>query len=671
MVSGPVPAGQEGPLLDYQKQAQPPMCGIAGIFGEANESLARDFCRVLAHRGPDDEGIFVSPTGPVTLANRRLAILDLSPAGHQPMSAADGRYTLTYNGEVYNFAELAADMTARGHRFRSRCDTEVVLEALAERGAAALPDFNGMFALALWDARERAGLLARDPFGVKPLYYAELPGGRLIFASEIKALLLHPQLTPSIDPAALQDYLAFLWTPDPATLLAGVRKLPPGHLLEWKDGCHSMRRYYDLPAMDPGAPLDDHEAAKALRQRLTHAVRRQRVSDVPVGLFLSGGIDSSALLAEMASQVGGSEVRCYTAAFPAEDNLYDQFTDDLPYARAVARHFGAPLTEFNIRANVADLLPRLLYFLDEPLADPAIINTYLICRQARQDGVVVLLSGQGADELFGGYRRHLAPLLNARLGWLPGPARAGLAWAAKRLPAGLPGATGGLLRRLRKIWEPLDRPPLEQYIRYCQWLADEQTHSLLAPDLAAAVGDRRPSEETAAVLAASPSPDLLDRMLYRDLQTFLPALNLTYTDKMGMAASVEARVPYLDLELAEFAWSLPARQKIRGRTGKWLLREAMRGVLSDSVLRRSKTGFGAPVRQWMRHDLREMSADLLSSSALRASGLFSVEAVESLRGRFESGQDDHGYSLWALLIFQIWQEAFLRQPTVLGGAQNI
>jgi asparagine synthase (glutamine-hydrolysing) len=653
------------PRRSMRAAARGSMCGIAGIFGQADEGLAREFCRVLEHRGPDDQGWFVSAENTaVTLASRRLAILDLSPAGHQPMASADGRHILVYNGELYNFTEIREQMAARGRRFRSRGDTEVVVEALAEKGAAALGEFNGMFAFALWDTRERRGLLARDPFGVKPLYYAPLSGGRLIFASEIKALLLDPDLTPGVNLAALQDYLAFLWTPDPRTLLEGIYKLPPGHLLEWQDGQCQVRRYYELPGPsgEPASKLGDREAAEALRLHLRSAVRRQRVSDVPVGLFLSGGLDSSALAAEMAADSGAAELRCYTAAFPGEDNAFDQFADDLPYARAVAERFGVRLTVFDIRARVAELLPRLLYFADEPLADPAIINTYLICRQARQDGAIVLLSGQGADELLGGYRRHLAPLLNARVDWLPAPLRRAVARAAGRLPAARPGRLGGALRRMRKMLTPLDRPPLEQFIQYCQWLTDTETNSLLHPDVVAALGNRRPSEETAALLDASPSPGLLDRMLYRDLKTFLPALNLTYTDKMGMAASVEARVPYLDQELAEFAWRLPERQKIRGRTGKWLLREAMRGVLPEAVLRRPKTGFGAPVRQWMRRELREMAGDLLSPGALGASGLFSLRGVESLRARFERGEGDHGYSLWALLVFQLWREVFVRQP---------
>jgi len=638
------------------------MCGIAGIFGESNEGLAREFCRILEHRGPDDAGWYCSGAGPVTLANRRLAILDLSPLGHQPMATANGRYTLVYNGELYNYAELGREMAAEGHHFRSRCDTEVLLEALAQRGAAVLPDLNGMFGFALWDAQERRGLLARDPFGVKPLYYAELPGGRLIFGSEIKALLLHPDLAPGLDPAALQDYLAFLWTPEPLTLFEGIRKLPAGHCLEWRDGRYEIRRYYELPAGPADRPMEDREAAQALRDHLRQAVRRQRVSDVPVGLFLSGGLDSSALLAEMAADGTAGEIRCYTAAFPPDDNAYDQFTDDLPYARAVARHFGVRLIEFDIRAQVAELLPRLLYHLDEPLADPAIINTYLICRQARQDGAIVLLSGQGADELLGGYRRHLGPLLNAQWQWIPRPVRAAAGGLAERLPAGRPGRLGGVLRRARKLLGPLAKSPLEQFAAYCQWLRDDQVQAVLHPDLIRTLGGRRPSQGTRKLLDESPSPGLLDRMLYRDLKSFLPALNLTYTDKMGMAASVEARVPYLDTELAAFAWRLPERQKIRGRRGKWLLREAMRGVLPPAVLERPKTGFGAPVRQWMRRELREMAGDLLSPASLRRAGWFSPAGVEALRAGFESGQDDHGYSLWALLMVQLWRETFLRQP---------
>jgi asparagine synthase (glutamine-hydrolysing) len=643
------------------------MCGIAGIFGQSDDKLAREFCKILEHRGPDDQGFYLSPQGPVTLASRRLAILDLSPAGHQPMCTADGRYVLVYNGETYNFAELRQQLESRGQRFRSRGDTEVLLAALAERGTAALPEFNGMFAFALWDTERQSGVLARDAFGVKPLYYAELPGGRLIFASEIKALLLHPEVSSEIDPAALQDYLAFLWTPDPATLFAGVRKLPPGHCLEWRAGQFAIRPYWDLAARGSAQPLGDREAAAALREHLHRAVERQRVSDVPVGLFLSGGLDSSALLAEMAASQG-QQIRCYTAAFPAEDNAYDQFTDDLPYARLVAQHFGVKLTEFEIRPQVADLLPKLLYFLDEPLADPAIINTYLIAQQARADGTIVLLSGQGADELLGGYRRHLGPLLTARAGWLPPGVRSAVGRAAAQLPAGQPGAIGGVLRRGRKLLAPLGESPLGQFTAHCQWLNDAETTALLYPDLAATLAGRRPSDGTRAWLDRSPSSELLDRMLYRDLKTFLPALNLTYTDKMGMAASVEARVPFLDLEFASFAWQLPPQQKIRGRRGKWLLREALRGVLPEGVLRRPKTGFGAPVRQWMRRDLKALSDELLSPAAVRATGWLSAPGVEALRSRFEAGQGDLGYSLWALLILQVWREVFLKQPALPGRA---
>ncbi|HZS52735.1 MAG TPA: asparagine synthase (glutamine-hydrolyzing) [Bryobacterales bacterium] len=644
------------------------MCGIAGIFGQSDEHLARQFCRVLEHRGPDDEGFLTSASGPITLASRRLAILDLSPAGHQPMQTAGGRCTLVYNGEVYNFAEIRSELQSRGRQFRSRGDTEVVLEALAEKGTAALGEFNGMFALAFWNARERKGLLARDPFGVKPLYYAPLPGGRLIFASEIKALLLHPELAAGLNLCALPQYLAFLWTPDPATLFEGIYKLPPGHLLEWQEGAFSIRRYYELPALACREEVSEEGAVEGLRLHLRRAVQRQRVSDVPVGLFLSGGLDSSALLAEMAgaSPLGPAarqEIRCYTAGFPAEDNAFDQFGSDPPYARAVARRFGAHLREFEIRAGMTDLLPKLLYHLDEPLADPAVINTYLICKQAREDGARVLLSGQGADELLGGYRRHIAPLLNERLQGAPAALLGAVARLSKRLPAGLAGRAGGALRRARKLLEPVNRPPSEQFVHYCQWLHDDDVRSLLAPEVLATLGLwRHPSAFTEEVLGQSPSGGLLDRMLYRDLKTFLPALNLTYTDKMSMAASVEARVPYLDLELAEFCWRLPQRYKVRGATGKWLLRRAMRGTLPAEVLWRSKTGFGAPVRQWMRHELKEMAADLLSPAALRAGGVFCAEGVEALRASFADGQGDHGYTLWALLVFQLWREVFLRQP---------
>jgi asparagine synthase (glutamine-hydrolysing) len=640
------------------------MCGIngfAGTFGPSGGDLLARMNAAIAHRGPDDEGTFVDPTGTAGLGHRRLSILDLSPAGHQPMADPSGRVHLAFNGEIYNFRELRADLERRGHRFLSRTDTEVVLSLYLEHGERMLDRLRGMFAFALWDGRTGTLFAARDHFGIKPLYYTRLDDGRLLVSSEAKALLACPDVPRGLHLPALADYLSFLWVGDPLTMFEGIAKLPPGHKLRWRDGRLAVEAWWDLSA--PGAIADRPEAelADELRWRLDEAVRSQLISDVPVGAFLSGGLDSSGIVAAMARAHRG-EVRCYTIAVDPGDNAIDQFADDLPYARQVAAHLGVSLREVRATPDVAALWPGLVWHLDEPIADPAAINCYMIAVLARRDGTKVLLSGQGADELFAGYRWHLAPELMRRLAWLPRPLGRVLASASRLLPGSAPGRLGGAARRARKLLSAAGLDADEQFVKYCQWTTASARTALLRDEVCAAVAGRDVEAWTRSLLGRRAGVSPLGARLYRDLKTFLPALNLTYTDKSGMAVGLECRVPFLDVELVEFAATLPDSLKIRGLTGKYLLRRALADRLPEAVLTRPKTGFGVPLRRWIGHDLREMADDLLSEEAIHRRGLFRPGAVEAMRRAVDRGSGDHAYVLWALMTLEIWQRTFLDAP---------
>jgi asparagine synthase (glutamine-hydrolysing) len=648
------------------------MCGINGFAGDFGPSAADLLGRMndaVAHRGPDDAGIFVDPAGAAGLGHRRLAILDLSPAGHQPMADPQGHVHLAFNGEIYNFRELRADLEARGHRFRSQTDTEVLLYLYLEHGEAMLERLNGMFAFAVWDARTATLFAARDHFGIKPFYYAHLPDGRLVFSSEVKALLACPEVPRGIHLPALADYLSFLWVGDPLTMFQGIRKLPPAHKLRWREGRLEVGPWWDLDSVGEEAGLrDEVEVAEELGRRLETAVRRQLISDVPVGAFLSGGLDSSGIVAAMAQSHRG-EVRCYTMAFDAGDNAIDQFDADLPYARQVAAHLGVTLHEVRASPGIAALWPELVWHLDEPIADPAAINCYLIAKLAREDGTKVLLSGQGADELFAGYRWHKGPELMRPLGLLPRPLGRAIARGSRLLPASAAGKAGGVLRRARKLLAGAGRDEVEQFVLYCQWTTAAERRSLLAPDVLPLVAANDPEESTRAWLRHRPRATPLEARLYRDMKTFLPDLNLTYTDKSSMMVGLECRVPYLDLDLVEFAARIPPGLKLKRGKSKHILKRALADRLPRSVVERSKSGFGVPLRKWIKHDLREMVDDLVSEACVRRRGLFRWEAVRAIRRGVDRGSGDYAYLLWALLTLELWHRAFL-DPAPGGSSER-
>ena len=638
------------------------MCGIAGLVGDFIPGLMARMNAAQGHRGPNGRGAFEDPAAAAALGHVRLAVLDLTELAAQPMQSPDGRYVLVFNGEIYNFVALRNALLKEGHRFSSSGDTEVLLRGLQHHGETFLGRLNGMFALALWDRRERALLLARDPLGVKPLYYAELGGGALLFASELKALCAHPAVRREPDFEALQEHLAYCHASDDRTALKGARRLPPGSLLRWHAAPRACRisRYW-CPSFEGRPPPSRAEAREELKGLLEAATVRQMVSDVPVGVLLSGGLDSSLITAFARSRAGGG-LRCFTISYPPEENVLDGHNLDAPYARRFARSLGLELEEIEIRPEVASLWPDLVYHLDEPIADPAAISAYLISRLAKQRGTSVLLSGQGGDEVFCGYPRYVAMRGTAWCDRIPRGIRRVLAAGARLLPGSREGAVGAGLRRARRVATALHEGPDERFLTYCASTAEAEITRVLSPDFVAALGGRRVKD---AGLEHMRTEKLvgLQRLQERDLTVYLPNHNLLYTDKMSMAVGLEARVPFLDLELVAAALRYPFDWKLAGATTKALLREAARGVVPDEIIRRPKGGFGAPYRKWLRYDLAEMWEDLMNEAAVRRRGWFNHAALREARERSQAGKVDLYMLQWAVLTLELWARRFIdRDP---------
>ena len=628
------------------------MCGIVGLSGGDLSRLARaNAC--LAHRGPDDEGLFIDRAAGVGVGHRRLSILDLSPLGHQPLASASGEVVLVFNGEIYNFRDLRVELEGKGFTFRGHSDTEVLLNLYLADGEEMLTRLNGIFAFAVWDGRSRSLLVARDGLGVKPLYYAETRDG-LAIASEIKGLLELVPEARELDMEALHRYLSFLWCPGEGTPLKVVRKLQPGEAMIVRDGRIERRwTWYRLPVFRGiGGELSEREAVDGTVAQVRQAVHRQMVADVPVGAFLSGGLDSSAIVAFARER--NPEICCFT--IEADGGQDEGIPDDLPYAKRVAKHLEVPLEIVKVNAGrMAGDLEAMVVQLDEPLADPAPLNVLYISRLARQHGIKVLLSGAGGDDLFTGYRRHRAVLLETWWKWLP-----------KGLRSAVENATRGLnqrrtwSRRLTKLFNGAGLDGDERLASYFLWNRETDLYASYTPEVRAELGDAEavaPLLEFLMPLARNLSP--LERMLVLEQRFFLADHNLVYTDKMSMAAGVEVRVPFLDLELVDYAAHIPVRLKQRGGVGKWVLKKAMEAYLPREVIYRPKTGFGAPLRRWMRHELRELLNDLLSRESLVRRGLFDPRVVGRLISANESGRLDASYTLLSLLCIEIWCRQFL------------
>jgi asparagine synthase (glutamine-hydrolysing) len=623
------------------------MCGICGTVGRDpidREALAR-MTAALRHRGPDDEGFLVEEHGDgvaVGLGFRRLSIIDLE-TGNQPIANEDGSLQLVFNGEIYNYRELRSELESRGHRFTTNADTEVIVHLYEDLGARCLERLNGMFALALWDSMRRELFLARDRFGKKPLYYADV-GGSLLFGSELKSLREHPRCPGALDHESLSRYLALEYVPAPFSIIEGVKKLPGGHFLRWREGRVSVERWWELSFASDGPAASDEEYVDELRERLRAAVRRRLVSDVPLGAFLSGGIDSSAVVAMMVDAMPATDVKTFTIGFG------ERSFDESEHARRVAEHFGTDHHEERFTSPaMLELLPTVVDVLDEPFGDASILPTYLLSRFTREF-VTVALGGDGSDELLAGYPTFSADRV-ARLYRVP---RALHERVVVPLADRLPVSTENFSVDF-KVKRFLRGATLPAHARHATWLGsftpDEQR--ALTTVQADVFADQQ------RVLAAAPTKDPLERLIYLYASTYLQDDILFKVDRASMACSLEVRAPFLDIELVEFLSRVPARLKLRRLDTKHLLKRAMSGVLPAGIAGRPKKGFGIPVAAWMKDDLREPMLDELSPDRLRRQGIFSPGAVEPLVREHLAGRRDHRKQLWTLFVFQLWHRRWV------------
>ncbi|HEX8177622.1 MAG TPA: asparagine synthase (glutamine-hydrolyzing) [Pyrinomonadaceae bacterium] len=645
------------------------MCGIAGLIGINPAATIAPMLARIEHRGRDDEGVWTSGSidddgRRASLGHRRLSIIDPTPAGHQPMLSEDGRFVLTFNGEIYNYRELREELQSKGRRFRTDTDTEVLLVAFAEWGAeACLARLNGMFAFAVWDAEQRSLILARDRLGIKPLYYAQAQGengaGRsFVFASEIKAILASGLVKPELDAEALNQYLTFLWTPDPHTLFRGIRTLPPAHVLTLRGDDLSVREWWDVSFDEIEEGRSEEWWRNQVLETLARVVRMEMVSDVPLGSFLSGGVDSSSIVALMKEHAAPRRVSTYTVGIESKDLRYDIIPDDVEWARKVNRLLDTDYHEEMLRPDVIELLPKLVYHMDVPPIDMA-IPSYLVSRAARST-LKVMLSGMGGDEVFAGYPRQLAMKIAGALDPVPRLLRRPLMRAVESaLPGGLPGKFTAPLRNMKKFARSAALDFENRYMGYGTYFTDGAKAELYTPEMRERVAGydayylhRRYFER---VSDAAP----LNRLLYVDMKTFLPCLNLDTTDKTSMAANLEVRVPFLNYELVELAARMPPNLKLRGFKRKYILKRAAERLLPREVVWRRKAGFGAPLRSWLRGPLREMTRDLLSEERIRRRGHFRPEAVQRIVRENLDGREDYNLQVFQLLTLELWQQIFM------------
>ncbi|MBI5818651.1 MAG: asparagine synthase (glutamine-hydrolyzing) [Verrucomicrobia bacterium] len=619
------------------------MCGIAGwvSLNGSDEAVLLRMTAAMAHRGPDAEGFHFSADRRVALGHRRLSIIDLA-SGAQPMANEDGSVWVTYNGEIYNFAELREDLLRRGHRFATRSDTEVILHAYEQYGSRCVEMFNGMFAFALWDGNAQRLFLARDRFGKKPLHYT-LADGAFLFGSEIKALLAHPAVRRNLDPDALAAYLAHEYVPCPLTIFRGIRKLPPAHWMTYEPqtGRTVIERYWTFP-LAPDPNLGEQEAAEMLLSELRGAVKRRLVSEVPLGVFLSGGIDSSGVAALMAETVPVGKLKTFNIAFT--EKSYDESS----YARRVAALLGSEHHEEVFSAGqMLGVLPDVIGFLDEPFADPSLLPTYMLSRFTRKH-VTVALGGDGGDELFAGYPSFVASRYAHWFEQAPAPLRAMVEAVARRLPVSARNFSLDFVVR-----QFLKGVPYPEPLRTQVWLGafgPSELQQLLPGQVADPFAEFRRQTDG---FAQSPD-ELVNRLTAHYTETYMTDDILVKVDRASMACSLEVRAPLLDVRVAELAGRLPARLKLRGRQTKWLLKRALAGKLPHDILHRPKKGFGIPITQWLREDLAPLAREHLAADKLRREGLFDANFVQMLLDEHQRGARNHRKPLWTLLVFELW-----------------
>lgn len=630
------------------------MCGIIGYQGKFRESDLVVGTKSLAHRGPDDSGVFHDKISRVGLGHTRLSVLDVSILGHQPMMIRDGSLSIVFNGEIYNFQELRKSLERRGFEFFGKSDTEVLLKLYQADGEDMLSSINGIFAFAIWDKRFKKLFLARDSVGVKPLYYFQNHLG-FAFSSEIKALKkIAPVNEGKVDVEALHKYMAYLWCPGEGTPLKSVRKLEPGHAVIVKDGGVIKNwQWFSLPMIKKAcAKGSQSKMVKSVAEKLRKAVHRQMVSDVPLGAFLSGGLDSSSIVAFAREK--NPEIQCFT--IETVNGVESGNCDDLPYAKKIAKNLGVHLDVVSIDASrMVQDLEKMVFQLDEPLADPAALNVLYISELARSQGIKVLLSGTGGDDFFSGYRRHRALISEHWWDWLPQFFKKGIALGCDNM-----NQKTLLARRISKIFSNADLNREERLLEYFRWTKRKDLLPLFSEQV---------RHEICESLAEKPMMDFLDqlpphltrleKMLALEQRFFLSDHNLNYTDKMAMAVGVEVRVPFLDIDLIKFIASIPSHLKQRGKTGKWILKKAMEPYLPNDVIYRPKTGFGLPLRSWIRNELKDFMCEILSEESLKHRGLFNPNAVQALIQKNEDQKIDASYTIFSLICIELWCRHFL------------
>jgi len=626
------------------------MCGIVGRFNfqsdaPVQENLLRGMAKLLAHRGPDGEGVYQD--GSLGFGHRRLAVIDLSPAAHQPMVSQDGQFCITYNGEIYNFRELKRSLESRGHTFQSQSDTEVVLAAYREYGVKCVEHFRGMFAFGIWDKRHRKLFLARDRVGKKPLYYW-LDHEGIAFSSEPKAFLADPQFKPEVDFEAISHYLTYQYVPSPWSAFQGVQKLPPAHFLVVANRQVRIERYWKL-SYSQHYKGSEHEASQELIQKLEEAVKCRLISDVPLGAFLSGGIDSSVVVGIMA-QLGTSPLNTFSIGF--EQEAYNE----LSFARTIANRFGTRHQEFIVTPKPSEMFSKLTWHYNEPFADSSAIPTFYLAEMTKQH-VTVALNGDGGDEDLAGYDRYLANVLSGRYDRLPAFLRRWIETVARCLPE--PKESKTLISRVKRFASALSHSPEYRYSLWMSHFDSGLKAELCTEEFKAGCGGNESVELLLDAFQRSDATDMINATLDVDVNTYLPDDLLVKVDIATMAYGLEARSPFLDHEVMEFCAGLPAHMKLRGSNKKYLLKKAVSGLLPPEILRRPKMGFGVPIDHWLRNELRDFAYDMLLSPRSIQRGYFKRAVVERLLHEHVNKVRAWHYPIWNLLMLELWHRMFI------------
>lgn len=636
------------------------MCGIAGLIHQNPENYISKMLKSIEHRGYDNEGVFTSQSFgneqlKTCLGHRRLSIIDTTSAGHQPFFSANKRFVFTYNGELYNYLDIKKELEAKGYQFQTDSDTEVLINAFQEWNVESLAKLNGMFAFAVWDDLEKTLTLVRDRAGIKPLYYAKV-GEKFVFASEIKAILASKLIKAELDFEGLHQFLTFLWTVPPHTLFKDIYQLPPAHFLVWKNGEISVKEWWDLDFLREEKGKSENYWREQVLETLDKSVQLEMIADVPLGAFLSGGVDSSAIVALMTKHA--KNISTYTTGISAEDLQFDIIPDDVEWSRKVAQILPIDYHETLLTPDLTELLPKLVYHMDAPIIDMA-IPSFLISEQSRQTQKV-MLSGMGGDEVFAGYPRQMAMKLAGMTDFIPSAVRKPLMKTVEAmLYGGKKGKFTAPLRNAKKFARSAGEDFEQRYLGFGTYFSDEMKNRLYSSNLRDNQKNFDAFRLHKKYFENCKNASPLNRLLYVDFKTFMPTLNLDTTDKTSMAANLEVRVPFLNHEIVSLSERIPADLKIKGIKRKYILKKAAESLLPKEVIWRKKAGFGAPIRSWLRTSLKPMIDDLLSEQTIKKRGLFDFQEVQKIIELNQSGKEDFNLQVFQLLNLEIWMQQFL------------